>query len=66
MKLTRKQELALIDIGLKTLLNGLVSNEYPKRSVSKPKRRKRQWTEAQRKKFSATMRKKWAEKAAEN
>lgn len=56
MKFTRKQELVLIELGLKALLNGMV--EKPTQSKTKGRR----WTKTQRAKFSASMQKKWNEK----
>ena len=55
MKLTRAQEKVLIGIGLATVLNGLVAPKPTTKSGG-------QWTEARRKKFSQTMKKKWAGK----
>lgn len=53
--MTRQQELILIKIGLETVLNGLIKKEKPK-VISK------KWTIEQRKKFKATMAKKWKER----
>lgn len=64
MKLTRQQELALISIVLNSVLNGLIKPKNPRRKKSQPK--KRQWSEAQRKRFSKTMAKVWKEKKATN
>jgi hypothetical protein len=65
MKLTRQQELSLIDLGLKSLLDGLdapkVREPYKKRPWNKGKKIGR-WTTERRRKFSETMKKKWANK----
>jgi hypothetical protein len=61
MKFTRTQELQLIDIGLGKLLESLT--QKPKLIERKPQS---EWTEARRKKFSATMKKKWKEKRKAN
>jgi len=67
MKLTRQQELVLINIGLSHVLNGLVKPTTKKVSKKKPKSTKRKWSETQRKKFAKTMAKVWKDKkAAEN
>jgi hypothetical protein len=68
VKLSRAQELHLIAIGLNTLLNDTGVSKI----ISKPKRtawnkglkgkKKSAWTAERRKKFSETMRKKWANK----
>lgn len=62
MNLTRKQELALIDMGLKQLLNNLVKEPKKDKVVEKPKGRK--WTKEQRAKFAKTMSKVWKNKQA--
>lgn len=74
MNLTRKQELLLIDLGLRWLLEHLPSNVVssdgeilPKeKKVSKPKRKKRKWSPEQHKKFARTMKKIWKERKEEN
>jgi hypothetical protein len=65
MKLTRQQELALIQIGLNSVLNGLISKPKNPRSKSR-KTKKRQWSDAQRKKFAKTMAQVWKDKKANN
>ena len=59
MKFTKKQELVLIGIGLSTVLSGLVT---PAKKKKKAVTQKPVWSVARRKKFSQTMKKKWAEK----
>ena len=65
MELTRKQELALIEIGLNTLLRGLTPNEVKtsrktkKKSV--PKEKKRTMSADARKAISRRMKKRWRE-----
>lgn len=74
MKLTRKQELALIDLGLHQLLKtieggrgnyihtiGKKRGPYKTGPENKGTHGKK-WTEKQRRKFSETMKKKWANK----
>lgn len=53
MKFTRKHELYLIELGLQSLLDTLVKPKSIKKSGKK-------WTNAQRKKFKATMQRKFA------
>jgi hypothetical protein len=61
LKLTRKQELQLIDLGLEKLLERTLStSKSVKMKNNEPKKRK--WTNAQRRAFSLTMKKKWAER----
>jgi hypothetical protein len=62
MKLTKKQEQALINVGLQTLLRQLNGGVTTVRKPRETKIVRHKWTEAQRKKFSATMRAKWAER----
>jgi hypothetical protein len=69
MKFTRTQELALIDLGLKSLLDNLSPISNKKRGSYKIKKQAwnkdkkiRIWTKEQRKKFSETMKKKWTNK----
>lgn len=64
LKLTRKQELQLIDLGLEKLLEKLFPTvkSQPKPVKVKKEPEKRKWTKAQRHAFSLTMKKKWAEK----
>jgi hypothetical protein len=54
MKLTRKMELYLINLGMTHLLESLIR---PKKGIKKSA-----WTEARRRKFSDTMKKKWNKK----
>lgn len=74
MTLTRDQEIALIEIGIRSVLERAMTNvpEPPasrlaprvKRTKAAKARRKtkRRWTDAQRVKFRATMKKLWAER----
>lgn len=72
MKLTRKQEQALIDYAFQHVLNnltGLAGNTkrgpYKKRTAWNKGLKggtKQKWTAERRKKFSETMKKKWANK----
>lgn len=68
LKLTRTQELRLIQLGIETLLNKIYTNTPPKtrnyRPHNKGKKGVHKWSDTQRKKFSATMKKKWADKRA--
>jgi hypothetical protein len=83
IKLTRPQELMLIEIGAKALMDMIAEREQARirkqnsrnsdssSSSSKSKKssynKKQKWTDAQRKKFSITMKKKWAKiKAMKN
>lgn len=68
VKLSRAQELHLIAIGLNTLLNdtgvfkrGPMTGKTPW-NKGKKMGRKGTWTAERRKRFSETMRKKWANK----
>ena len=56
MKLTRKHELFLIDIGLRQVIDNLLSK--PKK-VKPAKKIGRKWTKAQRDKFTQSMKEKW-------
>jgi hypothetical protein len=58
MKLTRKQELALIEFGMGQLLNQLIPIKIKKDKAPS----KRTWSDARRKKFAKTMAKVWAKK----
>lgn len=58
MDLSRKQELYLINLGLKSLVEKTIGGPKPK--VKKVKGHK--WTKAQRKKFINTMKKVWEAK----
>lgn len=67
LRLTRKQELALIELGFQKVLETLTNGNDGSVTIDKPKRvyprnRKHKWTAEQRAKFSDTMRKKWAER----
>jgi len=68
VKLTRRQELALIDLGLSRLLDEVLNIPKPTKKAKttpKPEKKKsRKWTKAQREKFQATMRKVWKKKQA--
>lgn len=73
MNLTRKQELVLIDLGLRWLLEHLPQNVVAsdgeilpkKKKVSKVKRKKRKWSPEQHKKFANTMKKVWERRKKE-
>ena len=58
VKLNRKTELYLIDLGLQKVLSNLVAPTVKK--VKKPKGRK--WTPAQHAKFLKSMKKTWKKK----
>lgn len=58
LKLTRKQELRLIDIGLASVIDNLVV-KTKKGSTGK------KWTPAQKAKFKATMKKKYGKNFSE-
>lgn len=60
MKLTRKQELYLINRGMISLLDEVIKPIRPK---TKPKIKTKKWTRMQRAKFAATMKKKWQKTA---
>ncbi len=67
VKLSRKQELYLISVGLDTLLSNIGVSTGTKKFVPwnkglKTAKKKRGWTAERRKRFSETMRKKWANK----
>lgn len=66
MKLNRKHELYLIDLGLAALLDKALSANGSglvlKEKHEKPKKQK--WSEEQRRKFKATMKKVWKAKRA--
>jgi hypothetical protein len=67
-KLTRTQELALIDLGLQHVLDTLTVHKKTRRTPwNKGIRKahgntKHRWSDAQREKFKATMKQKWAER----
>jgi hypothetical protein len=63
MKFTRRQELFLIDLGLKTLLDSLIS--LPRES-KESRSKGRKWSKTQRKKFASTMQKKFSEDSKES
>lgn len=60
MKLTRKQEVKLIELGMMKLLESLI----PEPVKSKPIKTKRHWTQTAsgKKKMARSMRKMWAKK----
>lgn len=65
VKLTRAQELQLIAIGLNTLLSDIGVSKIKKVPWNKGKKgqgKGRKWSPEQKRKFSETMRKKWANK----
>lgn len=62
IKLSRKQELHLIQIGIDHLLNnGQPSIKATRIPWNKGRKTKVRWTPERKAKFSATMRKKWLE-----
>lgn len=65
MKLTRKQEIALINFGMAQLLSQLTGETDTKTAHRKPKKSKRSWSPQQRKKFAKTMAAVWRRKKAE-
>ncbi len=69
MKLNRKQELLLIDLGLRWLLEhlpqALTATAAVKPVAHKPRKKKRKWSSEQRKKFAASMKKVWERKKAQ-
>jgi hypothetical protein len=67
LKLNRKQELALINLGFQKLLDSLVPHKI--KTVKKSSRipwnkgkKTRKWTKAQREKYAETMRQKWGDR----
>lgn len=64
LKLSRKQELQLIDLGIEKVLEKM----FPPKSTNKPKIEKKsgkKWSAERRKKFSQAMKKKWKKLKAE-
>lgn len=63
MKLTREQELYLIELGIQTLVGRAMENHSPRQQAPQappkthkaPKRKRPGWTDAQRAKFKQTM-----------
>lgn len=62
MKLTRKQELALIDIGLRVHLDNTLTISKPKDNQQHKKKFVHKWSKAQRDKFHQTWLKKHGKK----
>ena len=64
LKLSRKQELALIDLGLNALIDKLSASPKPKSvKVTTPKStNKKRWTKERRARFAETMARKFANK----
>jgi hypothetical protein len=65
LKLNRKQELALINLGFQKLLDTLVvtKSKSVKKHIPWNKGKKtRKWTKAQRAKYAETMRQKWGDR----
>lgn len=58
VKLTRKQELQLIDIGLQKLLEDSLKIRKPTKTTTK----KSGWSKSQHEKFSKTMARKWSKR----
>jgi hypothetical protein len=59
LRFNRKQELYLIDLGLAALLDKALQNGH---APAPEKKQKQKWSEAQRRKFKATMKKVWKAK----
>lgn len=57
--MNRKHELFLIDLGLQTLLDRMVTKPKVKKVVKKNKGGRKKWTKEQHEKYAATMEKKW-------
>ena len=68
LKLTRKQELYLIDLGLAKLLEVAIEGggrSGEKSKEAKAEGKKKRWSPEQRRKFRASMKKVWDAKKAE-
>jgi len=66
LKLTRAQELALINFGVAQLLSNLAGGTDTKKAHSRKKnKRKSSWTPERRAKFAKTMAATWKRKKAE-
>ncbi len=65
MKLTRQQELSLIDFGMAQLLAQLVTPKGTDTKKAQTRKKKRKWSKAQRDKFAKTMAATWKRKRAE-
>lgn len=69
MKLTRKQELYLIDLGLSQVIDNLMGHVKSKRTPWNKGIRKnglkkaRKWTKEQRAKYAETMKRKWGNRS---
>lgn len=62
LKLTKKQEQALVNLGLETLLNGAtqtVPARIPWNKGKKMRKTSRKWSKEQHKKYAETMARKW-------
>jgi len=63
VKLTKSQEAALVELGIKTLLERVNEKPTTKRGPYKkkaaPKTKVRRWTKQQHEKYAATMERKW-------
>jgi hypothetical protein len=64
MKLTRAQELALIEFGMAQLLSQLTGGTDTKKAQKK-RTKKRKWSKEQRQKFARSMAAVWKRKKAE-
>jgi hypothetical protein len=64
LRFSRKQELYLIDLGLAALLDKALQKGHAPVKEAGPKKQKNKWSEAQRRKFKATMKRVWKEKRA--
>jgi hypothetical protein len=65
MKLTRAQELALIEFGMAQLLNQLTGGGGTDTKKAQPRKKKRKWSKQQRMRFAKTMAAVWKRKRAE-
>lgn len=65
MKLTRAQELALIEFGMAQLLAQLVTPKGTDTKKAQPRKKKRKWSKEQRQKFAKSMAAVWKRKKAE-
>lgn len=65
LKLTKKQEAALVNLGLNTLLNSATTERASvvhKKKDNRPRKTSRKWSKAQHKKYAETMARKWDSK----
>lgn len=62
MKFTKLQERFLINLGLETLIERNIPTTTKHKKVVEKEKTKRGWSDAQRAKFSKSMKKRWAKK----